>query len=267
MTDQRNPADMTGANALVVGIANEHSYAFHIAKSLKEAGANLLFTHLPGEKMERRVRKAVDALGIEDPWLMPLDAASDDDLDAVFAKVGTDFDRLDVLVHSIAFADKDYLKEGRFTETPREVFTQACDISAFTKIAMAHRAKPLMTNGGSILSLSYYGAERAVPGYNVMGVAKAALESATRYLAAELGPSDIRVNSISGGPLKTLSAMAVGGFSSILASIEEHGPLRRNVSGQDVGETARYLLSDMGRGVTGQIIRVDCGTSAVAGLG
>ena len=267
MTDQRNPADMTGTNALVVGIANEHSYAFHIAKSLKDAGANLLFTHLPGEKMERRVRKAVDALGIEDPWLMPLDAASDDDLDAVFAKVGADFGRLDVLVHSIAFADKDYLKEGRFTETPRDVFTQACDISAFTKIAMAHRAKPLMTNGGSILSLSYYGAERAVPGYNVMGVAKAALESATRYLAAELGPNDIRVNSISGGPLKTLSAMAVGGFSSILANIEEHGPLRRNVTGQDVGETARYLLSDMGRGVTGQIIRVDCGTSAVAGLG
>ena len=129
---------MTGTNALVVGIANEHSYAFHIAKSLKDAGANLLFTHLPGEKMERRVRKAVDALGIEDPWLMPLDAASDDDLDAVFAKVGGDFGRLDVLVHSIAFADKDYLKEGRFTETPRDVFTQACDISAFTKIAMLH---------------------------------------------------------------------------------------------------------------------------------
>jgi enoyl-[acyl-carrier protein] reductase I len=250
---------MQGKKGLVVGIANERSYAWYIAQSLHAAGAECVFTHLPGEKMERRARLAIEALGIENPTLISMDAASDDDLDRVFGELG----EIDFLVHSIAFADKDWLKEGKFAATPREVFTQALDISAYTLMAMAHRAAPLMKNGGSIISMSYLGAVRAVPGYNVMGVAKSALESATRYLAMELGEQNIRVNSISGGPLKTLSSMAVGGFSSILDWVEEKAPLKRNVTGDDVGNSATWLLSDMSSGVTGQVLYVDCGYSSV----
>jgi enoyl-[acyl-carrier protein] reductase I len=250
---------MQGKRGLVVGIANERSYAWYIAQSLYAAGATCLFTHLPGDKMKRRCRKAVEALGIDDPTLTSMDAGSDEDLDRVFGDLGD----IDFLVHSIAFADKDWLREGAFTATPRDVFTQALDISAYTYMAMANRAAPLMKDGGSMIAMSYYGAEKAVPGYNVMGVAKSALESATRYLAMELGPKNIRVNAISGGPLRTMSAMAVGGFASILDWVEEKAPLRRNVTGEDVGDSATWLLSDMSAGVTGQVLHVDCGYSAV----
>lgn len=250
---------MQGKRGLVVGIANERSYAWYIAQSLYAAGATCLFTHLPGDKMKRRCRKAVEALGIDDPTLTSMDAGSDEDLDRVFGDLGD----IDFLVHSIAFADKDWLREGAFTATPRDVFTQALDISAYTYMAMANRAAPLMKDGGSMIAMSYYGAEKAVPGYNVMGVAKSALESATRYLAMELGPRNIRVNAISGGPLRTMSAMAVGGFASILDWVEEKAPLRRNVTGEDVGDSATWLLSDMSAGVTGQVLHVDCGYSAV----
>ena len=252
---------MSGKRGLVVGIVNENSYAWSIAESLKANGAELLFTHLPGEKMERRVRKAVEALGIQSPWMDSMDAGSDQDLDRVFGRIGKDFGSLDFLVHSIAFADKDWLREGAFTATPRQVFTQAMDISAFTYAAMANRAAPLMTRGGSMIAMSYYGAEKAVPGYNVMGVAKAALEATGRYLAHELGPRNIRVNVISGGPLRTLSGMAVGGFQDILGWVEKKAPLRRNITGREVGDTATWLLSDMGSGVTGQVIYVDGGYS------
>lgn len=252
---------MSGKRGLVVGIVNENSYAWSIAESLKANGAELLFTHLPGEKMERRVRKAVEALGIQSPWMDSMDAGSDQDLDRVFGRIGKDFGSLDFLVHSIAFADKDWLREGAFTATPRQVFTQAMDISAFTYAAMANRAAPLMTRGGSMIAMSYYGAEKAVPGYNVMGVAKAALEATGRYLAHELGPRNIRVNVISGGPLRTLSAMAVGGFQDVLGWVEKKAPLRRNITGREVGDTATWLLSDMGSGVTGQVIYVDGGYS------
>lgn len=252
---------MSGKRGLVVGIVNENSYAWSIAESLKANGAELLFTHLPGEKMERRVRKAVEALGIQSPWMDSMDAGSDQDLDRVFGRIGKDFGSLDFLVHSIAFADKEWLREGAFTATPRQVFTQAMDISAFTYAAMANRAAPLMTRGGSMIAMSYYGAEKAVPGYNVMGVAKAALEATGRYLAHELGPRNIRVNVISGGPLRTLSAMAVGGFQDILGWVEKKAPLRRNITGREVGDTATWLLSDMGSGVTGQVIYVDGGYS------
>lgn len=252
---------MSGKRGLVVGIVNENSYAWSIAESLKANGAELLFTHLPGEKMERRVRKAVEALGIQSPWMDSMDAGSDQDLDRVFGRIGKDFGSLDFLVHSIAFADKDWLREGAFTATPRQVFTQAMDISAFTYAAMANRAAPLMTRGGSMIAMSYYGAEKAVPGYNVMGVAKAALEATGRYLAHELGPRNIRVNVISGGPLRTLSAMAVGGLQDILGWVEKKAPLRRNITGREVGDTATWLLSDMGSGVTGQVIYVDGGYS------
>jgi enoyl-[acyl-carrier protein] reductase I len=172
---------------------------------------------------------------------------------------------MDFLVHSIAFADRDWLKDGAFAGTPRVAFGQALDISAYTYMAMANRAVPLMTDagGGSMVAMSYYGAQKAVPGYNVMGVAKAALESATRYLAHELGPGNIRVNTISGGPLRTMSALAVGGFSEILDWMERKSPLRRNVRGGEVGDAAVYLLSDLASGITGQNIYVDCGYSVI----
>ncbi|MCL4210232.1 MAG: enoyl-ACP reductase [Phycisphaeraceae bacterium] len=254
---------MDGKRGLIVGIANERSYAWYIAQSLLKHGATCLFTHLPGEKMERRCRGAIESLGVTDPWLMPLDASSDEQLDQVFARLGSDFGSIDFLVHSIAFADKDWLKPGSFTATPRQVFTQALDISAYTYVAMAHRAAAIMPNGGSMIAMSYYGAEKAVPGYNVMGVAKAALEAAARYLAMELGEKKIRVNTISGGPLRTMSAMAVGGFGEILDWMQKKAPLRRNIEGSEVGDTALYLLSDLGSGVTGQNIYVDAGYSAI----
>jgi len=251
---------MDGKRGLVTGIANDHSYAYYIAESLVGEGADCLFTHLPGDRMERRCRKAVNQLGIEDPWLASMDAGSDEDLDRVFESIGG---KLDFLVHSIAYADKDWLKQGVFKSTPRDVFTQAMDLSAYTYAAMAVRAAPLMTDGGAMIAMSYYGAEKAVPGYNVMGVAKSALESTTRYLALELGPDAIRVNSISGGPLRTMSALAVAGFAEILEWAERKAPLGRNVTGEDVGRAAVFLLSDLSSGVTGQVLHVDCGYSAV----
>lgn len=252
---------MTGKRGLVVGIVNDYSFAHSIARSLMREGAECLFTHLPGEKMERRVRKAVESLGVTTPWLQPMDAGSDEDLDRVFAQVKADFGQIDFIVHSIAFADKDWLRMGKFAATPRGVFTQALDISAYTYMAMADRAKDLMPAGGSMIALSYYGAEKAVPGYNVMGVAKAALEATNRYLAMELGEKNIRCNIVSGGPLKTLSSMAVGGFSDILDWVEKKAPLRRNITGDEVGDTSVYLLSDLARGVTGQVVYVDSGYS------
>ncbi|MEE2718413.1 MAG: enoyl-ACP reductase [Planctomycetota bacterium] len=254
---------MDGKKGLIVGIANERSYAYFIAESLLREGAQCLFTHLPGEKMERRVRKACESLGVEDPWLRPLDASSDEQLDAVFDAVKSDVGELDFIVHSIAFADKDWLKEGLFLSTPREVFTQACDISAYTFAAMADRAAPLMSEGGSMIAISYYGAEKAAPGYNVMGVAKSALESTTRYLASDLGPKNIRCNAISGGPFRTMSAMAVGGFGQIMDVVAERAPMRRNVEGREVGDAAVFLLSDLSTGVTGQVLYVDCGFSSI----
>jgi enoyl-[acyl-carrier protein] reductase I len=254
---------MTSKRGLVVGIANDHSYAYFIAESLIRHGAECLFTHLPGERMQRRCAKAIQQLGIDDPWLEPMDAGSDEDLDRVFEQISRDVGTIDFFVHSIAFADRDWLKEGAFTGTPREVFAQALDISAYTYLAMANRCAPLMTNGGAMVAMSYHGAQKAVPGYNVMGVAKAALEAAARYLAAELGPRNIRVNTISGGPLRTMSALAVGGFSEILEWVAKTSPLRRNVRGGDVGATAVYLLSDLASGVTGQNVYVDCGYSVM----
>ncbi len=256
---------LTGKRGLVVGIANDHSYAWYIAQSLLREGATCLFTHLPGEKMERRCSKAIEQLGVTNPWLKPLDASKDEELDQLFDQVKSDFGTIDFLVHSIAFADKDWLKTGMFTATPRNVFNVAMDISAYTYAAMANRAAPLMTNsdGGAMVSMSYYGAEKAVPGYNVMGVAKSALESTTRYLAAELGAKNVRVNCISGGPLRTMSAMAVGGFSEILEWVPKKAPLKRNVEGREVGDAAAFLLSNMSSGITGQTLYVDCGYSAI----
>ena len=256
---------MDGKRGLVVGIANDRSYAYFIAESLLKHGAQCLFTHLPGEKMKRRVEKAIEQLGVSEIWLESMNASEDDDLDRVFGKIADDFGSIDFLVHSIAFADREWLVDGRFTRTPRDVFLQAIDISAYSYVAMASRAAPLMISGGggSMIAMSYYGSEKAVPGYNVMGVAKAALESSTRYLAHELGSKNIRVNTISGGPLRTMSALAVGGIGEILDWVEKKSPLKRNVTGNDVGESAVYLLSDLASGVTGQNIYVDCGYSTM----
>lgn len=254
---------LDGKTGLVFGIANERSYAWYIAQAIIEHGGRCAYAHLPGEKNERRTRKAVEALGAADPWLMPCDASKDGDLDAIFHNYALKFERMDFLIHSIAFADKDWLAEGKFTGTPREVFKTALDISAYTLMAMANRAAPLMTSGGSILAMSYYGAEKAVRGYNVMGVAKSALESAARYLALDLGAAGIRVNIISGGPMRTLSALGVGGFSQILEWAPQRAPLRRNIDGHEVGDTAVWLVSDLSTGVTGETIHVDAGFNAV----
>ncbi len=264
-----NPARLLdGRIGLIVGIANERSYAFHIAKSIIEAGGRCAFTHLPGEKNERRTRRAVDELGVKDPWLVPMEAGSDADMDAAFAKYAQSFDRMDFLVHSIAFAERDYLAIGKFAETPRSAYLSAIDISAYSLVAMSQRARPLMQRGGggkggSIMAMSYYGADKVVPGYNVMGVAKAALECSARYLSWELGADNIRVNIISGGYLRTLASSAVGGTDKMGEEVSKRAPLRRNVEGEDVGRTAVYLASDLASGVSGETIYVDCGVNIV----
>lgn len=248
---------------LVFGIANERSIAWHIARNLTANGATCGFPYLPGEKMERRVRKALADAGLSDAWAVPCDVSSDEDLDRCFSLAAERFGRLDFVVHSVAYADREYLQPGKFAETPRAAFAQALDISVYSLIAIAHRARALMPAGGSILTLSYYGAEKAAPGYNVMGVAKAALEAAARYLAAELGSQGIRVNSLSAGPCRTLSAMAVGGIDEILTQVEAVAPLRRNIETDEVGKAAAYLLSDLSSGVTGETHHVDAGYNAI----
>ncbi|MCC6321578.1 MAG: enoyl-ACP reductase [Phycisphaerales bacterium] len=256
---------LDGKIGLVVGVANERSYAYHIAKSIVAHGGRCAFTHLPGEKNERRTRRAVEDIGVANPWLVPLDAGSDADIDAAFDRYAESFDRMDYLVHSIAFAEREWLAPGKFTSTPRAAYLQAIDISAYTLLAMARRAHPIMarSGGGSIMGMSYYGGEKVVPGYNVMGVAKAALESTARYLAWELGPDKIRVNIISGGYLRTLASSAVGGAEAIMEANVQKAPLRRNVEGEEVGRTAVYLASDLASGVSGETIYVDCGVNIV----
>lgn len=253
---------LTGKYGLIVGIANDRSYAWHIAKALIDHGAKCAFTHLPGEKNERRTRKAVEELGIANPWLTPLDASRDEDIDAAFTQYTESFDAMHFLIHSIAFADREWLQPGKFIETPRQAYLSAIDVSAYTLVAMARRARPMMArSGGSILCMSYYGGDKVVPGYNVMGVAKAALECSTRYLASELGQDRIRVNAISGGYLRTLASSAVGGTDAITELVQTKAPLRRNVEGSDVGGAAAFLVSDLASGITGETIFVDCGVN------
>jgi enoyl-[acyl-carrier protein] reductase I len=256
---------LDGKQGLVFGIANDRSYATHIARSIIEQGGSCAFAHLPGEKNERRTRKAVEGLGASDPVLISCDASNDDDIQSAFASYAESFEQLDFVVHSIAFADREWLRPGVFHETPREAYLSAVDVSAYTLAAFARAAKPQMqkSGGGSIVAMSYYGSEKVVSGYNVMGVAKAALECTSRYLAAELGEHNIRVNTISGGPLKTLAASAVGGIDTMLDATPKHAPLRRNVEGSDVGNTAAFLLSDLSAGVTGENVYVDCGINII----
>ncbi len=259
---------LAGKKGLILNIANDRSIAAHIAQHAVREGAKCGFGFLPmdnPEKSERRVRKAMEEMGFPDEWLFPIDVSKDERIDKFFAAAREKFDKIDFLVHSLAFADRAYLQKnyGNFTSTPRAAFAQAVDISAYSLLALARAAAPLMTEGGSIIALTYLGGEKVVPGYNVMGVAKAALEATARYLAFDLGPKRIRVNTVSAGPVRTLSAMAVGGIDEMFAHVERKAPLQRNISAEEVGKTAVYLLSDLSSGVTGENIYVDGGFSTV----
>ena len=254
---------LDGKKGLILSIANDRSIAWHIANTAIKQGAKCGFGYLPVEKMERRVRKAMEEGGFGQEWLYPCDVSKDQDIEKFFAAAGEQFGTIDFLVHSLAFADRTYLQTGKFLATPREVFCQALDISAYSLIALARAAAPIMPNGGSILALTYLGSEKAVPGYNVMGVAKAALESSMRYLAFELGEKKIRVNTLSAGPVRTLSAMAVGGIDEMFDHTVRKAPLHRNIDGDEVGKTAVYLLSDLYSGVTWENIYVDSGFNIV----
>jgi enoyl-[acyl-carrier protein] reductase I len=250
---------LKGKKGLVLGVANNRSIAYGIAKAASEAGAELALT-FQVEALEKRVRPLAAELGAV--VVGRCDVAESDTIDAVFAEVEKLWGKLDFVVHCLAYSDKDQL-DGRYVDTTAENFNQSLAISCFSFTAIAQRAEKLMRDGGSLLTLTYYGAEKWMPHYNVMGVAKAALEASVRYLAADLGVKNIRVNAISAGPIKTLAASGIGDFRYILRWNEYNSPLRRVVTIEEVGETAVYLLSPMSRGVTGEILHVDAGYHVV----
>ncbi|WP_406857429.1 enoyl-ACP reductase FabI [Alsobacter sp. KACC 23698] len=261
MTDPNSRASnlLAGKRGLVMGVANNRSIAWGIARAAHQHGAQLAFTY-QGDALEKRVRPLAAELGAAVVGHCDVtDAAS---VDAVFAEVEKLWGGLDFVVHCIAFSDKDELT-GRYVDTSEANFTKSLLISCYSFTAVAQRAEKLMTSGGSMLTLTYYGAEKWMPHYNVMGVAKAALEASVRYLAADLGPKNIRVNAISAGPIKTLAASGIGDFRYILRWNEYNAPLRRTVTTEEVGDTAAYLVSDMARGMTGEILHVDAGYHVV----
>jgi len=250
---------MAGKRGLIMGVANERSIAWGIARAAHGQGAELGFT-FQGEALEKRVRPLAQSLGSD--MVLPCDVASDQSIEKVFEEVHERWDGLDFLVHAIAYADKEELK-GKYLNTSRDNFVRSLDISCYSFTAVAQRAVPLMRDGGSLLTLTYYGAERVMPHYNVMGVAKAALEASVRYLASDLGKDGIRVNAISAGPIKTLAASGIGDFRYILKWNEYNSPLKRNVNLEQVGGAAVYLLSDLSNGVTGEVHHVDSGYHVV----
>ncbi|MFO1148744.1 MAG: enoyl-ACP reductase FabI [Alsobacter sp.] len=250
---------LAGKRGLIMGVANNRSIAWGIAKAAHAHGAQLAFTY-QGEALEKRVRPL--AAELDAIVVGHCDVTDPASMDAVFAEVERAWGKLDFVVHCIAFSDKDELT-GRYIETSEGNFTKSLLISCYSFTAVAQRAEKLMKDGGSMLTLTYYGAEKWMPHYNVMGVAKAALEASVRYLAADLGPGNIRVNAISAGPIKTLAASGIGDFRYILRWNEYNAPLRRTVTIEEVGETAAFLLSDMSRGVTGEILHVDAGYHVV----
>jgi enoyl-[acyl-carrier protein] reductase I len=250
---------MAGKKGLVMGIANDRSIAWGIAKALHQHGATMGFTY-QGEALEKRIKPLAQELGVT--MVEACDVTDAASMDALFAKVEKDWGKIDFLVHAIAFSDKDQLK-GRYVDTTAENFAMTMNISCFSFTALAQRAARLMTEGGSMVTLTYYGAERVIPHYNVMGVAKAALEASVRYLAADLGSQNIRVNAISAGPIRTLAASGIGDFRYILKWNEYNAPLKRNVTIEDVGGSALYLLSDLGAGVSGEVHHVDAGYHTV----
>jgi len=247
---------LAGKTGLVFGVANKRSIAWAIAKAWKEAGARLIFNY-QAERLKENVQELVGDLGGDTPFF-PCDVSKDDEIKAFFEKVKGATDRVDLMLHSLAFAPKEAL-EGDFLGTTREAFRTAHDISAYSLVALAREAAPLMTNGGSIVAMTYYGAEKVVPHYNVMGVAKASLEASTRYLAYDLGPKNIRVNCISAGPVNTLAARGISGFMQMLKHYQERAPLKRSCSPEELGATGVFLASDGAAGMTGQVIYVDGG--------
>jgi enoyl-[acyl-carrier protein] reductase I len=253
---------MAGKRGLVMGVANDRSIAWGIAKAVADHGAELAFTY-QGDALEKRVRPLASEVGAK--LVLPCDVTDAASLDALFAEIEKSWGGLDFVVHAIAFSDKDELK-GRYIDTSRENFLRTLDISCFSFTDVSCRAARLMPNGGSLLTLSYYGAERVMPHYNVMGVAKAALEASVRYLAADVGRQKIRVNAISAGPIKTLAASGIGDFRYILKWNELNAPLRRNVTIDEVGASGLYLLSDLSAGVTGEVHHVDGGYHVVGML-
>ena len=240
---------------LILGVANKRSIAWACAESCRKNGATIAFTY-QGERLERNIRRLTQDL--EDPLLVPCDVTDQSQVDAVFEAVDKRFGRLDFLIHSIAFAPREAL-EGGFVDTTREAFLTAMEISAYSLPQLAKSASSLMKDGGSIVTMSYYGAEKVVQNYNVMGVAKAALEASTRYLANDLGTDGIRVNAISAGPLNTLSARGVKNMVGFLNHVEQRAPLKRNIEAREVGDTALFLVSDLSSGITGETIYVDAG--------
>jgi enoyl-[acyl-carrier protein] reductase I len=250
---------MQGKRGLIMGLANDKSLAWGIAQKLHEQGAELAFSY-QGEALEKRVRPLAESLGSD--FLVECDVGNMEALDATFAAIKERWDTIDFIVHAIGFSDKSELR-GRFYDTSLDNFLLTMNISAYSLVAVTKRARELMPNGGSILTLSYYGAEKVVPHYNVMGVAKAALETSVKYLANDCGPENIRVNAISAGPIRTLAASGIGDFRYILKWNELNSPLRRNVTIEDVGGAGLYLLSDLASGVTGEIHHVDAGYNVI----
>jgi enoyl-[acyl-carrier protein] reductase I len=256
-------SDLFGKHGLVVGVANKRSISWAIADAVSRAGARLAITY-QGERLEENVRELAEALS--NPVVMPCDVGDDGQIAAVFAKIEQEFGGLDFLVHGAAFAAREELS-APFVQTSRAGFSTSLDISAYSLIALSRGAAPLMERrgGGSILTLTYLGSQRVFTNYNVMGVAKAALEASVRYLAADLGPKNIRVNAISAGPIKTLAASGISGFSSILQVYRERAPLRRNIELGEVADTATFLLGPSARGITGEIVMVDAGFHLAGG--
>jgi enoyl-[acyl-carrier protein] reductase I len=247
---------LEGKRGVVFGVANKRSLAWAIARRAAEEGASLALTY-QGERIEENVRELAE--GLNDPLILPCDVSKDEELEAAFSSISERFGGLDFLVHAVAFARKEEL-EGDYLDTSREGYRLAQEISSYSLTAMARLAAPLMEgHPASILALTYLGGERVIPHYNVMGVAKAALDMSVRYLAADLGPRGIRVNAISAGPINTLASRGIRGFSKILEHMREHAPLRRNVDQTEVADSALFLLSDLSRGVTGEILHVDSG--------
>ena len=247
---------LTGKLGVVFGVANKRSIAWAIAQSWAREGAKLAFTY-QGERLKDNVEELAGTFGA-DTLILPCDVTKDEDIASVFKTVGEKFGRLDLLLHSVAYAPKDAL-EGHFVNTSREAYRIAHDISAYSLVALSRAAMPLMVDGGSVIAMSYYGAEKVVPHYNVMGVAKASLEASTRYLAYDLGPKKIRVNCISAGPVNTLAARGISGFNEMLKHYEAHSPLKRNVLPDELGATGVFFASDGAAAITVQVIYVDCG--------
>ena len=255
---------LTGKRGVILGVANEKSIAWGCAQACAAQGASLAFNYL-GESLERRVKKLVGE-HLPDALMLQCNVQHDTEIASFFQQIKEHWGTIDFIIHSIAFADKEDLR-NQFISTSRANFALALDISAYSLVAVAREAAPLMKPGGSIVAMSYYGAEKVVPRYNVMGVAKAALEASSRYLAWDLGEKGIRVNCISAGPIRTLSASAIAGMRLMLQTTEKFAPLRRNVTQEEVGQTTVYLLSDMSSGVTGEVLHVDCGYNVMGMYG